>query len=62
MKDKDILIIKREAPPASGWKPITISVEVWEDVKKISEDTGLPMSKVAVELLSFGLERVVIED
>lgn len=58
--EKDILIIKSEAPPASGWKPITISIEIYNSIKEIAEETGLSLGKVACLILEFGLERVVV--
>lgn len=59
--EKDKLIIKSEGIPASGWRPITVSVEVYSQIKAIAEETGLPISKLACMILEFGLERVVIE-
>ena len=59
--EKDVLVIRPEAPPASGWKPITISVEAYNSIKEIAEETGLSISKVACIILDFGIERVVIE-
>ncbi len=59
--EKDILVIKPESPPASGWKPITISVEAYNSIKEIAEETGLSICKVACMILEFGLERTVIE-
>lgn len=60
--EKDVLTIKREAPiDSNGWRPITVSAEAYQSVKALAEETNLPISKVAVMLISFGMERVVIE-
>lgn len=58
---KDVLVIKPEPIPASGWKPITIAVELYDAIKTISDETRLPISKVACMILEFGLERVEVE-
>ncbi len=59
--EKDVLVIKQEAPPATGWKPITISIEAYNAIKEIAEETGSSISKIACMILDFGLERVTVE-
>lgn len=60
--EKDVLIIKRETPlNSSSWRPITVSVEAYQNVKALAEETNLPISKVAGMLINFATERVVIE-
>lgn len=58
--ERDVLVIRPEGPQPSGWKPITISVEAYNSIKEISEETGLSISKVACMILEFGLERVEV--
>lgn len=58
---KDVLVLKKEIESTTGWKPITVSTEVYNEVKNLSDETGMAVSKVAVKLLEFALEHVVIE-
>lgn len=60
-KDKDVLVIKKENPSGSGWRPVTVSVEVYQAIKALAEETNMPLSKVAGMLIEFAMARVVIE-
>ncbi|MEW5952664.1 MAG: hypothetical protein AB1815_02745 [Bacillota bacterium] len=60
--EKDVLIIKREAPlDISGWKPIAVSADTYQSIKTLAEETNLSISKIACLLIEFAIERVVIE-
>ena len=61
MSDKDVLVIKKEDPAGSGWRPVTVSVEVYTTVKALADETNMPISKVAGMLIEFAAARVVIE-
>lgn len=52
--EKDLLIIQKEKYEGNtGWKPITVSVEIYNSI--------MPISKIAGMLIDFALERVVIK-
>jgi hypothetical protein len=59
--DKNLLVLKKEQVMQTGWKPIRVSTEVYRSLKSISNETAMPINKVAVTLLEFALERTVIE-
>lgn len=60
--EKDLLIIQKEKYEGNtGWKPITVSVEIYNSIRSISEETNMPISKIAGMLIDFALERVVIK-
>ena len=59
----DQCIIKKERSEAvTGWKPVTISIEIYSQLKEISEETNLSLGKIACMLLDFALERVVVKE
>lgn len=58
---KDKLVLKKETPNKSGWKPIIIAADLYDAVRALSEESGLPLSKVARSILEFVIERVEIE-
>lgn len=45
-----------------GWRPITISTDVYEKILDISNETGLALSQVASRGLEFALSQLVIQD
>lgn len=61
MVEKDVLVIRKESAPETGWKPVTVSTETYQTIKNLAEETNLPISKVACMLIEFAAERVVIE-
>ena len=59
---KPTLIIKVTPPEVSeGWRPITVSSSIYNSLKLMANETNMPISKVAVLLIEFALENVVIE-
>lgn len=59
----DQCVLRKEKSEAvSGWKPITVSIELYSQLKELSEETGLALSKVACTVLEFGIERVVVKE
>ncbi len=61
MQDK-LTIKKDPAATSTGWKPVTVSVEAYQAIKAIADESKLSISKVACMLIEFAAERVVIED
>ena len=57
----DRLFIRKEKAKAStGWRPITIAGDVWEQIDALSEETGISKNQLATTMLSFALARVEV--
>jgi len=62
IKEKDTLVLKKETPQDSGgWRPITVSVQNYQIIKELAEESNMPISKVAGMMLEFAIERAVVE-
>lgn len=59
MQDKLVIHVQKEDKPR-GWKPITISIESYEKIMDLKEQTGLPPHKIVSLILDFALERIEI--
>lgn len=57
----DKLILQKERPIPSAWKAVTISIDLYNEIKDIAELTGKSLSNVACQALEFALERTEIE-
>ena len=57
-------ILKRVKPKtrAKGWKPVTIKLDVYEQLMEISDTTGESICSIASSAIEFALENLVIED
>lgn len=57
-------IIRRVKPKTKpkGWKPVTIKLELYEQLMEISDDTGESLGAIASAAIEFALDRLVIED
>lgn len=59
----DKLILKKEtATSESVRKPIFIKTDVHKQIKKLSEETGVPMTEIVDTFLRYGISNVVIKD
>lgn len=59
----DKLILRKEtAVKENVRKPIFIKMDVHKKVKKLSEDTGVPMTEIVDSFLRYGIDNVVIND
>lgn len=57
MKDKLVL----EVPKKSIWKPIMVEEILFNELEKISKETGLNKGEIANKIISFGIERIEIK-
>ena len=57
-------ILKRVKPKtrAKGWKPVTIKLDLYEQLMEISDTTGESICSIASSATEFALENLVIED
>lgn len=60
-KQEKLIIKKDNSTPSSGWRPVTISVDYYNNIKMIAEEANMPISKVVGLLIEFALANVVIE-
>lgn len=60
-KDKLIIRLPKEEKPR-GWKPLTVSIESYEKIMDLKEQTGLPPHKIITLILDFALERIEIQE
>ena len=59
----DKLILRKETTVSeSVRKPIFIKTDVHKQIKKLSEETGVPMTEIVDAFLRYGINNVVIED
>ena len=56
-----LILHKETAVKESVRKPIFIKPDVHKKVKKLSEDTGVPMTEIVDSFLRYGIENVVIK-
>lgn len=61
MAERDVLVIRKDATLGTGWRPVTVSTEIYQTIKSLADEANLPLSKVACMLIDFAVERVVIE-
>ena len=60
---KDGLVIKKYPFETEVYpKPLKVTTELHAQVRKISNETNLPIHKVACLLVSFALEHVKVEE
>lgn len=57
MKDKLVL----EIPKKYIWKPIMVEESLFNELEKISKETGLNKGEIANKIINFGLERIEIK-
>ena len=58
----DILVIKKDRFPTEVYpKPLKVTTDLHAQVRKLSDETNMPIHKVACLLVSYALERVKIE-
>lgn len=59
----DKLILKKETAISDNVKkPIFIKADVHKQIKKISEETGVPMIEIVDAFLRYGISNVIIKD
>lgn len=61
MKDDALIIRKYPFETEIYPKPLKVTTELHAQVRKISDETNLPIHKIACLLVSYALERVKIE-
>ena len=58
----DMLIIKKDQFPTEIYpKPLKVTTNLHAQVRKLSDETNMPIHKVACLLVSFALEHVKVE-
>lgn len=57
----DKLILKKNAP-ASGYKPVMISLELYDKLTELKETTGLSYGSLMTSLCEFAIERVEVQE
>ena len=57
-----IVLKKQKTIPSSGWRPITISGDIWMQIQELADVTGISKNQIACTLLSAALEIVEVEE
>lgn len=58
--DKFIIKVQKPETKTSGWKPITVTIETFEKIVMLQQETGLSRNKLVDMALAFALERLEI--
>lgn len=56
-----MLILKKEKKPKS-YNVVTISADMYEQVKVISQETGIAMGKIVEQALAYALSEYEVEE
>ena len=62
MERDKITFKKRRTNYKNGGKAVGVSETVYEKLKELADETGLTMSEIATDLITFALERVELTD
>lgn len=60
--DEKITFKKRRSNYKNGGNAVGVSKEVYTRIKELADTTGLTMSEIATDLMSFALDHVELTD
>lgn len=60
--DKFIIKLPKPEPKVSGWKPVSISIDTYNKIMDLKEQTGFPPNKIIALCVDFSLERLEIQE
>jgi hypothetical protein len=60
--DKFIVKIQKPETKTTGWKPITVTIETFDKIVLLQQETGLSRNKLVDMAITFALDRLEVHN